>query len=510
MKHYNFPMIYLGIDCGTQSLKVLAWNRETLECLSSSSSYELISGLPPGHKEQHPGEWIKALGYCMTELRDKGVKMDSVQGIGVSGQQHGLVALDTRDQVIRPAKLWNDTSTSQQCDEILERAGGISCYQEETGNSLPPGFTASKVLWIKEHEPDSYDRIRSLMLPHDYLNFYLTGSKTAEAGDASGTGYFRVAERTWSEKALHWIDPDRDLLSLLPSLIESRSVCGGLRKALSESWGIPLGTPVSSGGGDNMMGAIGTGNVRTGPMTVSLGTSGTLYCYSEEPLKDPEGEVAAFCDSTGAWLPLVCTMNVTVATEMIRNNILGFDHSEFGRSIESVPPGCDGLLLLPYLEGERVPSIPDGCGVLLGLRPDACSPSHLARAAMEGASMGLKYGFQRLGSLGIETSEIRLTGGGSKSGVWRQIMADLFGVPVVCPDGEEGPAFGAAMQACWAVEKIDIGTLADECVRLDEKTRRLPIDANREVYENLYGLFRDLSDTLSSGTVFPGHRKFIE
>lgn len=446
----------------------------------------------------------------MMELREKGVRMDSVAGIGVSGQQHGLVVLDRRDQVIRPAKLWNDTSTSAQCDQILSRAGGPEPYQEEIGNSLPPGFTASKILWIKEHEPDSYDKIRSLMLPHDYLNFYLTGAKSAEAGDASGTGYFRVAERTWSGKALRWIDPDRDLLPLLPPLIDSRSVCGGLRKSLSESWGIPLGTPVSSGGGDNMMGAIGTGNVRTGPMTVSLGTSGTLYCYSEKPLIDPDGEVAAFCDSTGAWLPLVCTMNVTVATEMIRNNILGIDHSEFGKSIESVSPGCDGLLLLPYLEGERVPSIPDGSGVLLGLRPDSCTPAHLARAAMEGVSMGLKYGFERLGSLGIETNEIRLTGGGSKSPVWRQILADLFGVPVVCPDREEGPAYGAAMQACWAAEKTDIGELADECVSLDESTRCQPKKPNRKVYEGLYSLYRELSETLSLSRVFPHHRKFLE
>ena len=163
-------MIFLGIDCGTQSLKVLAWRPETNECVSTSCSYELIPGLPPGHKEQHPGEWIKALGDCIAELRAEGVRMDMVRGIGVSGQQHGLVVLDREDQVIRPSKLWNDTSTQPQCGRILERAGGVDRYMAEIGNSLPPGFTASKILWIKENEPSSYDRIRSIMLPHDYLN----------------------------------------------------------------------------------------------------------------------------------------------------------------------------------------------------------------------------------------------------------------------------------------------------------------------------------------------------
>ena len=503
-------MIFLGIDCGTQSLKVLAWRPETNECVSTSCSYELIPGLPPGHKEQHPREWIKALGDCIAELRAEGVRMDMVRGIGVSGQQHGLVVLDREDQVIRPSKLWNDTSTQPQCGRILERAGGVDRYMAEIGNSLPPGFTASKILWIKENEPSSYDRIRSIMLPHDYLNFFLTGVKSAEAGDASGTGYFRVSKRTWSEKALSWIDPDRDLLSCLSGLISSEGVCGGLRKELSEGWGIPSGTPVSTGGGDNMMGAIGTGNVTPGVMTVSLGTSGTLYCCSEKPIIDPMGEVAAFCDSTGAWLPLVCTMNVTVATEMIRRNILGESHEDFTRAVESVPPGSEGLLMLPFLEGERVPSVPDGCGVLMGLRPASCTPAHLARAAMEGASLGLRYGFERLKSLGIETGELRLTGGGAKSPAWRQMLADLFGVPVVCPENEEGPAFGAALQACWAVEQTDIRDLVARSVGLDEKSSHVPITGNKEVYDELYNLYTRLSGTMIKSGMFPEHRKFIE
>ena len=491
-------------------MKVLAWNQETSECVSASRSYELLAGLPPGHKEQHPQEWLSALGDCIFELKDRGVPMDRVGGIGVSGQQHGLVVLDSDDQVIRPSKLWNDTSTLPQCEKILERAGGADEYKAEIGNSLPPGFTASKILWIREKEQSSYQRIKSIMLPHDYLNFFLTGEKTAEPGDASGTGYFRVSERTWSEKALKWIDPDRDLRPCLSGLVSSEGICGTLRKELSRSWGIPSGTPVSTGGGDNMMGAIGTGNVSPGVMTVSLGTSGTLYCCSEEPVIDPMGEVAAFCSSTGIWLPLVCTMNVTVATEMIRKNIQGVSHEEFTESVLTVPPGSDGLLLLPYLEGERVPSVPDGCGVLMGLRPSSCTPAHLARAAMEGASMGLRYGFERLKSLGIETGELRLTGGGAKSKAWRQMLADLFGVPVVCPENEEGPAFGAALQACWAVGKTDIADLAGRSVTLNETTRHNPEPGSKDIYDELYRLYTRLSGAMLKSGLFPRHRGFID
>ncbi len=502
-------MIFIGIDCGTQSLKVLAWSPDKDECVSSSCSYDLIPGLPPGHKEQDPREWTEALGKCMRELKGKGVDLREARGIGVSGQQHGLVVLDGEDRVIRPSKLWNDTSTGPQCQAIMERAGGMDGYKAEIGNSLPPGFTASKILWMKENEPGLYERVTSIMLPHDYLNFYLTGEKSAEAGDASGTGYFKVEERVWSEKALGWIDPDRELSSCLSPIIASGEISGKLRKSLADQWGLPGGIPVSSGGGDNMMGAIGTGNVSPGIMTVSLGTSGTLYCFSEKPVIDPDGEVAAFCDSTGAWLPLVCTMNVTVATEMVRNNILRETHSGYADAVNSIPPGSEGLLMLPYLEGERVPPVSEGCGVFLGLRPASFTPAHMARAAMEGASLGLRYGFERFKSLGIETDEVRLTGGGAKSGAWRQILADLFGVSVVCPDNEEGPAFGAALQACWSAGQADIRELAAGSISLDENTRHFPIDGNRETYESLYQLYSQFSDTLVNSPVFQSHRKFI-
>lgn len=501
-------MIYLGIDCGTQSLKVLAWSPERGSLASASRSYGLIDDLPAGHKEQHPSEWISALEECMEELRSR-IAMSDVRAVGVSGQQHGLVVLDEADEVIRPAKLWNDTSTQKQCDAIMEASGGRESYQQEIGNSLPPGFTASKILWIKAREPKNYGRIRSILLPHDYLNFYLTGEKTAESGDASGTGYFKVRERTWSARVLKAIDPDRDLGACLPRLIASGESAGTLREALASRWGVPKTARVSSGGGDNMMGAIGSGNVRQGLMTVSLGTSGTLYSFSSSPVVDPEGEIAAFCDSTGGWLPLGCTMNVTVATEMVRNGILQSDHAQFEEAIRSVPPGCDGLLLVPYLEGERMPSVPDGTGVLLGVRPRTTHPAYLARAAMEGVTLGLHYGLERMRGLGLETAELRLIGGGAKSETWRQMIADIFNLPLVCPESEEGPALGAAIQAMWADTGDDIQELVDRHVRTNESTRHEPGTEGVEAYARLYDLYEKTTRALIDGPVFAMHRGYL-
>jgi len=503
-------VIFLGVDCGTQSLKIIAWDSDTGAVSSAAQAYDLIEGLPPGHKEQHPSWWIDALHNCIKQLREAGVDLKTVAAIGVSGQQHGLVVLDSDKLPIRASKLWCDTSTASQCRQIMDSTGGEAEYKREIGNSLPPGFTASKILWLKQNEPENYARVAHILLPHDYLNFYLTGRFTAEAGDASGTGYFRVRERDWSRASLQAIDPDRDLLACLPPLIQSGEPAGRIRADLASEWGMNPQALVSSGGGDNMMGAIGSGNVTPGTVTVSLGTSGTLYSFSSVPVIDPMGEIAAFCDSTGGWLPLGCTMNVTVATEMVRSAFLPGSHHDFNKAIEGVPPGADGLVLVPYLEGERMPNVPDGTGVLLGLRPGTATPAHFARAAMEGVTFGLYYGMERMRELGIAPSEIRLIGGGARSGVWRKIVADVFQVPVVCPENQEGPAFGAALQALWAVSGEDIRAIVARNVKLDESTRECPEWKRSEIYRELYALYKQFSGELIAGGVFAKHRAFIQ
>jgi xylulokinase len=444
-------MIYLGIDCGTQSTKTIAMDGDTGAVLAAASqNYDVIPGLLPGHMEQHPLTWLEAMDDTIQKVLEiLGDRRSEVRGIGISGQQHGFVPLDSDSQVIRPAKLWCDTSTQEECDLFRGFFGGPRVLIEEIGLDMLPGFTAPKILWLKRHEPENFARLALVLLPHDYLNFYLTGTARMEYGDASGTAMMNVRTRAWSKAVLKFIDPK--LEEKLPPLRSSREPAGILRPELAQRWQLPEGVVISAGGGDNMMGAIGTGNVSPGRVTASLGTSGTIYAYSQEPIIDSVGEIAGFCDSTDAWLPLVCTMNVTVATEAARK-LFDWSHMRAESAIERVPAGADGLLFLPYLQGERTPNLPRGTGVFHGLTTRNMTPGHMARATMEGATLGLAYGLMRLRTLGISPTEIRLTGGGSKSAVWRQICADIFACPVTTLAEPEGAALGAAIQALAAVQ----------------------------------------------------------
>lgn len=467
-------MIALGIDCGTQSLKTLALDGESGKVLASASkSYGLIEGLPVGHAEQDLQIWWDALEDTVAKvLSDLGPRKSEVVGIGVSGQQHGFVPLDANHQIIRPAKLWCDTSTTAQCDEIRAKLGGREKTIALAGNDILPGFTAPKILWLKQNEPANFSRLAHVALPHDFLNLRLTGTLRMEFGDASGTALLDVRSRIWSRDICDAIDAD--LLAKLPPVGSSLEPAGELRSDLAAAWGLAQRVIVSAGGGDNMMAAIGTGNTRTGVVTASLGTSGTIFACAAQPVVDPQGEIAAFCDSADHWLPLLCTMNVTVATEAFRK-LFGWDHARMDAEISSVPAGADGLLFLPYLQGERTPNLPHGCGVLHGMTTSNLTPAHMARAAMEGVTLGMAYGLRRMESLGLAPSEIRLTGGGSQSPVWCQIFADVFGYPVVTMQSAEGAALGAAIQALSQATSIPLGDLAGRCAPVNESSRLEPL-----------------------------------
>lgn len=485
--------IYAGIDSGTQSTKVLLIGDDGAVRGRGQVGYGLIEGLPPGHKEQHPALWVEALAEAFRlAVADAGVSAMEVVAIGVSGQQHGFVALDGAGQPIRPAKLWCDTATAAEGAALMEALGGPEAWRRATGNGLPAGFTASKIAWLKRHEPENFARLRTVLLPHDYLNFWLTGVARMEWGDASGTGLMEVRARRWHPDAVRAVD--ERLAEWLPPLRSSAEPCGTVRPEAARLLGLRPDVVVSAGGGDNMMGAIGTGNVVPGVLTVSLGTSGTIYAFSAEPVVDAAcGEVAAFCDSTGAgWLPLLCTMNVTVATELTKRTF-GMSTEELNRAAEDVPAGAEGLMLLPYFEGERTPDVPDGTGVWFGYSGRTATPGHFARAAMEGATLGLGYGYRRLRELGIEAREIRLTGGGSRSALWRGIVADVFGAPVVCTTEPEGAALGAALQAMAAAGAASIAEACARAVALDPATRAEP-DAGRVA---LYAEAQDRHNLLS-------------
>jgi xylulokinase len=503
--------LLIGIDSGTQSTKALVVDARNGRVLGAGAqAYDLIPDLPPGAKEQHPHTWRDAtIKAVRAALRQADARPSEVVALGVSGQQHGFVPLDKDGEVIRPAKLWCDTSTAAECDEIMAALGGFKATLRRQGLAVLPGFTASKILWLKKHEPQNYARLATVLLPHDYLNFWLTGERVMEYGDASGTALMDIRKRRWCEATIRAIDPA--LMDKLPPLIPSDQPAGRLRPETARQLGLEPGVLVSAGGGDNMMGAIGTGNTRQGIVTASFGTSGTIYACSEKPVVDPAGEIAAFCDSTNRWLPLLCTMNVTVATEMMRQDF-GYTHAQFEKKAARVPPGAHGLLLLPYLEGERTPNVPEGTGVLLGINPRTFTASHFCRAAMEGVTLGMNYGLRRLAELGVKADQIRATGGGSKSKLWRQIMADVFNAEVVTLKVSEGAAYGAALQAlwCWRLqkgEKIAIHEITDAFVKLNPAETTRPRPEAVAVYQELQALQDELSQHLRP--LFPRHRQFV-
>jgi len=500
--------LFLGIDSGTQSTKVLVVeSRHGKVVGEAAQTYGLIPRLPPGAKEQHPQTWRDATAKSIkAALKQAKAGAGEVAAIGVSGQQHGLVPLDKDGQVIRPAKLWCDTTTAEECQLIMDKLGGVFDTIRRLGNAVLPGFTAPKILWLKRHEPEHFARLRTVLLPHDYLNFWLTGNKAMEGGDASGTALLDVRQRQWSLAACDAIDAS--VFDTLPRLISSEQPAGRLQPATARALGLKTDVLVSAGGGDNMMGAIGTGNTEPGVVTASFGTSGTIYACAEKPVIDPEGEIAAFCDSTNRWLPLLCTMNVTTATEMVRRDC-GWTHERFAAEAARVPAGSGGLMLLPYLEGERTPNVPHGTGVWFGVNQKTSCAGHFARAAMEGVTLGMNYGLRRLRQLGVKPTQIRVTGGGAKSRVWRQIMADIFDTKVVTIKVAEGAAYGAALQAmwCWHLqrgEKVGIHEITKQFVRLNPSESARPRAGNVKLYQEWQSIQDELSKSLRP--VFERHR----
>ncbi len=480
--------IVAGIDVGTQSTKVLCYDTEARKILATSQSpHELISR-EDGSREQEASWWIGAMISCFASIDP--IIRRSIEAVGVSGQQHGFVPVDASGEVLHAVKLWNDVSTAAECAQISSCAGGDAQLLAGEGNLILPGYTASKILWFKKYHPDKYGKMAHILLPHDYINFWLTGNAVMEYGDASGTALLDIKSRTWSRRLLRCIDAKRDLSEVLPRLIEAHQVAGNLTAKAATLLGLVEGIPVSSGGGDNMMGAIGTGTVTDGTLTMSLGTSGTIYGASDTPVIDPQGLLAAFCSSTGAWLPLLCTMNCTVASEVTRKL---FDQgvTQFDAIANEAPIGCEGVVMLPYFTGERTPNYPRGKACLMGFDLHNMKVRNINRAALESAIFGLRLGLDAFKDLGYRAKEIRLIGGGAKSSVWRQMVADICNLPVVVPAVPEAAAFGAALQAFWALEHAGgkdtgiSGIVADHVV-LEQEASCVPIPANVTRYAKAY------------------------
>jgi D-xylulose kinase len=430
---------------------VLVTDAETEDLIGSGrASHQLVERLD-GTREQDPNWWVTALQVAVHQAVPSDVE---IAGIGVSGQQHGLVCLDAADRPVRAAKLWNDTTTVAEAASLTESVGGEQAALALIGNTFLVGYTAPKVLWLRRTEPAAYAATERMCLPHDYLNLWLSGTFATEPGDASGTAYFDVRERGYSQRVLDIVDEQRDWQNTLPPIIGSLEVLGGLRPAAATALGLRPGAPVSAGGGDNMMAAIGVGAVAEGPVVVSLGTSGTGFARSDQPAVDPLGEAAAFCDSTGGWLPLVCTLNCTVATDWVRG-LFGLDLGGLDAALATSPLGANGVTFLPHLSGERTPNTPTGAGLFSGFRAEHTAQD-MARAVVEGVTFGLSYALRALERSGVRGSEITLVGGGAASDTWAQLCADVFGLPVVRPPQTEAAALGAARQARWAVDGVAV------------------------------------------------------
>ncbi len=440
-------MYAVGMDSGTQGTKAVIVDIETGRVLGRGyAPHAMVTGLPPGSSEQEPDSWLEAARTSLlAALKASGIDPAAVISLGVSGQQHGFVALDDRGRPIRPAKLWNDTSTIEETASLIESIGGKKECIKKLGLNLAVGFTASKILWLKRHEPRNFARLATVLLPHNYIDLYLTGRAHMEYGDASGTGLMDIRGLKWSAEAVQAVDPD--LGGKLPPLSHPAEPVGLMRPEIARLFGFKR-VLVSAGSGDNMMAAIGTGNVVRGICTLSLGTSGTVYSHFDRPFVDPRGEIAAFCDGTGGWLPLLCTMNVTNATELLKG-LLSLSNETLEAAAASVPAGADGLIFLPFIDGERVPALPSSEAVFFGLNRANFDQAHMARAVIEGTVLNLGYGFARMEQLGLRPSEIRATGGGAKNRLWLQTVADVFRVPVVTLKENEAGAYGAALQSIW-------------------------------------------------------------
>lgn len=479
----NAPL-FVGLDVGTQGTKGLLVDAERgLVVARASSSYGLIEGLGPGACEQHPDTWWAAVRDVVAALfAEREHDRARVGGVGVSGQQHGLVVLDEQLRVLRPAQLWCDTTCALEARELSQRLE----------RPIPCGFTAPKILWLARHEPELFARVRALCLPHDWINLRLTGARTAEAGDASGTGFFDSHTRAYDLDAARAIDAR--VPEMLSPLVAADQLAGRLSPQAARELGLAAGVPVSAGSGDNMLSALGAGATRPGVAVLSLGTSATVSTFSCTPLLDPTGAIAPFCDATGAYLPLLCVMNATGVTEEVRRAFAS-EHATLARAAARVEAGARGVLWLPYLNGERVPDWPHASGVIAGLRTGSLDAGLLYRAAIEGVALNLAWGIERMRAHGVSIESARLVGGASRNELWGRILADVLEIPLVRLVESESGALGAALQAMWAVrraagEDVSADTLAQAFVRCEPSAIE-PDERVRSVYRDASARFRE-------------------
>ena len=479
--------VLIGLDVGTSGARALAVDAGSGEVRAEASEpYELLTP-HPGWAEQRPGDWWEASRAVLgAVVRRAG---DEVVGLGLTGQMHGSVFLDERDEVIRPALLWNDQRTGAQCAEITERVGARELVAR-AGNPALTGFQAPKVLWLREHEPEHYARLRTLLLPKDHIRLLLTGDKATDASDASGTLLLDVRARSWSPEVLGALDLDP---AWLPAVHEGTEATGTLRPEVADELGLPRDLPVAAGGGDNAAAAVGVGVASAGRISVSIGTSGVIFGPTPGYEIDPSGRVHAFCHALpGAFHLMAVTLSAGGSLSWWRR-VAGPDASfdALVQEAAGVAPGAEGLVFLPYLSGERTPHLdPSARGGFLGLSLRH-GRAEMTRAVLEGVVLSLRDGLEIMRDLGVRDDDVRAVGGGSRSPVWRGLQADVLGRPIARTHVDEGPAYGAALLAGVACGAFRDGEEAMGLVRLrEEVTQPDPERARR--YDELYAIYASL------------------
>ena len=491
----------LGIDVSTTATKALVIDERGNVITTASDEYEFFTPRPLW-AEQNPADWWRACVSAIRRVLEK-IPAREIAGIGLTGQMHGLVLLDAEGNVLRPCIMWNDQRTAKQCAEITELGGGAKNLLRLIGNPILPGFTAPKILWVREHEPHLYARAAHILLPKDYLRYKLTGAYATEVSDASGTALLDVAKRNWSDELLQAIDVPR---AWLPDVFESSVVSAKISADAANETGLLQGTPVVGGGGDQAAQAVGTGIAQEGIVSVTLGTSGVVFASSDSYRLEPNGLLHAFCHAVPNKWHLMGVMLSAAGSFRWFRDALGEQEKRNAESAKRdayeiltqeaarADAGCEGLIFLPYLTGERTPyPDPHARGAFFGITLRH-RKEHFVRAVLEGVAYGLRDSLELMRALGLNISQVRASGGGARSELWRQILADVFNSEIALVNITEGAAFGAALLA--GVGAGVYANVEDACARTIHVTDSVTQGENVQVYDDFYQVYRGLYPAL--------------
>lgn len=490
----NTPTYLLGIDISTTGAKALLVDEQG-QVIASATTALNLSTPKPLWSEQDPIEWWSGAAKSIRQaLAQAGVSGEQVRAIGLTGQMHGLVLLDAQDRVLRPAILWNDQRTGAECEEITQKVG-FERLLRITGNKAVTGFTAPKILWVRNHEPQIYAQIAHVLLPKDYVRFRLTGDYAVDKADGAGMLLFDLQKRDFSDELLAILDIPR---AWMPQAFEGPEITGGISPAAAAETDLQAGTPVVGGGGDQAAGAVGVGAVTPGIVALTLGTSGVVFATTRGPFVEPQGRLHAFCHSVpGAWHFMGVMLSAAGSLQWYRDALAtGLPFDDLLAPAGDISPGSEGLFFLPYLTGERTP-YPDPLAraAFVGLTVRH-SQAHLTRAVLEGVAYGLRDSLELVKNASLsEIQQVRVSGGGARSWLWRQILSDVLNIELVTVNTTEGAAFGAALLA--GVGGGIWGSVEEACqavIRTEQNTQPNPPAA--QAYEQSYPLFQGLYQAL--------------